>query len=62
MLVAAINNDSNAAFSEECGGDRRLETVRLLRKMADELEQGADHGVFHDINGNRVGEWSDKKE
>jgi hypothetical protein len=47
----------NAAFSEEEGGPH-LELARLLREVADRVENGEDHGSVMDINGNSVGRWT----
>ena len=41
----------NAAFSD----DPNAETARILRHIADQVEQGVDHIPVYDINGNRVG-------
>lgn len=46
---------ANAAFAD---GLFEAEAARILRKVADEVEAGKDCGVMHDVNGNRVGEWS----
>lgn len=34
------------------------EAARILRQIADKIEGGNGSGVIHDINGNRIGEWS----
>lgn len=44
----------NAAFE---GEDRNYEIARILRGIADGLEQGKESGIARDINGNRVGEY-----
>jgi hypothetical protein len=48
-----------AAFDTESGGDRNTEVARILRELADELENAAPEGAFfkrlRDFNGNRVG-------
>jgi hypothetical protein len=49
-----FNSKDNAAF---CDGNREWETARILRRIADEVENGRTEGVIHDVNGNRVGEW-----
>lgn len=43
----------NAAFMEE--DDPRPETARILRELADRLDNGADTYILHDANGNTVG-------
>lgn len=53
MFKLSFSTD-NAAFS---GDDRALETARILREIADKLEDGRENGVAMDYNGNRVGEW-----
>lgn len=40
----------NAAFE-----DPAAETARILREVADRLENGSTEGAIADINGNRVG-------
>ena len=50
-----FNSEDNAAF---CDGNREWEIARILRKIADQVENGKTDGVIHDLNGNRVGEWS----
>lgn len=47
----------NAAFAED-GNDGKNEVARILREIADKLEDGCDVGFPRDINGNKVGEWS----
>ena len=44
----------NAAFEDD---NRNYEAARLLREVADKLENGWDRGVLMDINGNKVGDW-----
>lgn len=44
----------NAAFSD---GDGPREVARILRKIADDVENGRECGRVHDANGNTVGEW-----
>lgn len=51
----------NAAFGWETGGDQTevivcsLETGRILRKVADCIENGEYEGKVMDINGNSIG-------
>ena len=47
----------NAAFSEEEGGPN-AEVARLLREVADDIENGRECGTIMDINGNNVGKYS----
>ena len=42
----------NAAFDY---GDKGHEIARILRDIADKVENGAESGVARDINGNKVG-------
>lgn len=42
----------NAAFEE---GDRGMEVARILRAVADRVEEGATVGQTRDVNGNEVG-------
>lgn len=44
-------NMDNDAFSE-CAD---IETVRILRLLADRIESGSNGGPVMDINGNKVG-------
>ena len=53
MLTIAFRTD-NAAFDQ----DVRAEAARLLRRVAERLEVGADEGACIDANGNGVGAWS----
>lgn len=55
-----IQTNGNAAFE----GDERPELARILRQLADELEQGrADHPRrIYDINGNACGNLSISEE
>lgn len=41
----------NAAFED----DRNMELARILRQIAERLENGEDAGRVLDINGNKVG-------
>jgi hypothetical protein len=47
----------NAAFSKEEGGPH-AEVARLLREVAERVENGEDYGSVMDINGNSVGRWT----
>jgi len=57
-FVVEIETD-NSAFDE---GNRNFEVARILRKLADQIEEGTDGTPLRDINGNRVGfaEFDDK--
>lgn len=45
---------SNAAFQ----GRRKSESARILREIAEKLEEGHDEGIIQDVNGNKVGSWN----
>lgn len=47
---SSMNND---AFRE----DKRLEVIRILKVVLDQLEWGMHGAKLIDINGNIVGEW-----
>lgn len=47
---------NNAAFAED-GNNGKNELARILREIADNLEQGYDCGPSFDNNGNLVGRW-----
>ena len=53
MFTLQFTTD-NAAF-EDCP---EAEIARILRNIADRVDQGSDEGVAMDANGNRVGTWS----
>lgn len=44
----------NAAFDDD---NRPHESARILRVIADRVEQGEEQGLIHDLNGQKVGEW-----
>ena len=46
----------NSAFNE-CEGSYELETARILKRIACQVESGKLHGVVTDINGNSIGTW-----
>lgn len=46
-------NEENAAFED----DGAFENARILRKLANLVENGESSGVLYDLNGNRVGTW-----
>lgn len=51
----------NEAFTnqgEENPEAMRAESARILRVIADKLENGQDGGPVIDANGNKVGTWS----
>ena len=50
MLKIEIET-GNAAFED----DRNMELERILRQIAERLENGEDAGRVLDINGNKVG-------
>ena len=45
----------NASFE---GENKSHELAKLLRKVADKVEQGNEEGMVIDANGNKVGEFS----
>lgn len=45
----------NAAFRD---GNAEQETARILREIADHVEDGEDAGKVMDANGNSIGTWS----
>lgn len=52
----SVNIESgNAAFDGDYGS--RTEVSRLLSQIVDRIQDGADSGMLHDINGNSVGSW-----
>jgi hypothetical protein len=51
MIRIEINTD-NAAFE---GDDERLVVARILRDLADKIEQYHNPEVLMDLNGNRCG-------
>ena len=50
-----ITNTDNAAFD---GGNKGVELARILREIAEKIENGVTSGACWDINGNKVGYWS----
>lgn len=58
MLKLAIET-TNDAFS---GGWAATECARILRDLAERIENGATQGKLHDVNGNRVGSFTLKQE
>jgi hypothetical protein len=63
MFALAIKTD-NAAFAGDGSNDfaerqqcERDEVARILRDVAEKLDQGTDAGPVRDINGNTVGSW-----
>lgn len=50
-----FNNELNDVFQD---GNDVSETARLLRKIADNIEDGMMVGAVLDLNGNKVGSWS----
>lgn len=49
----------NAAFEEYWEKyNVGLETARILKKAAEDMEEGRDCGLCVDYNGNTVGKWS----
>lgn len=50
-LTLTINSMDNAAFAD----GPREETVRILRKVADDIASGKECDNIRDVNGNKVG-------
>lgn len=46
---------SNAAFE---GESRPFELARILREVANDVEEGRTSGMLIDVNGAQVGTWS----
>lgn len=53
MFTMRVETD-NAAFR---GGGRRRELARILRRVAERIEEGETEGTAVDVNGNSVGYW-----
>ena len=53
MFSLKLKTD-NAAFSD---GNKSYEISRILREIADKIEDGNTEGSIRDINGNRIGEF-----
>ena len=64
MFTLEIKTD-NAAFKDDAAPDNdrhdadatRQEVARILRHVADRLDNHETGGLCHDSNGNHVGEW-----
>ena len=55
----------NAAFKDPYDGAEdklfeRIECVRILNRIVREVADGETHGSIIDINGNKIGEWSNE--
>lgn len=52
---------SNAAFHDDNGNEdeyyRNQEVARILREIADRVEDYWDRGSIADLNGIKIGEW-----
>lgn len=52
---------SNSAFHDDNGNEdefyRNQEVARILREIADRVEDYWDRGSIADLNGNKIGEW-----
>lgn len=55
MIIEFDTN--NSAFDNSDGLHGRAEIARILRNIADKVEEGRVDGSIRDINGNRVGNW-----
>ena len=60
MFSLDIKTD-NAAFGEDEGGHTAAsvaaEVARILRELAQDIENGGDGGAVMDLNGNKVGRY-----
>lgn len=54
MKLTLVITSEDAALE----GDPAGEGARILRRIAERLEEGATYGRCFDINGNRVGRWT----
>lgn len=57
MMFTLRIETGNTAFGENITDNQR-EIARILRDLADRLEQGEDCGWLMDANGNKVGTFS----
>ena len=48
----------NAAFFDEENRFNPWEVARILNHVAKLVQEGVDTRSIHDLNGNKVGEWS----
>ena len=55
MLTIKIDTGDAAYFDEDGDFCPEEELARNLRYVIRRLEDGATHGVIHDVNGNKVG-------
>lgn len=55
MLKVKVKTD-NDAFAEDNGGPGE-ECARIMRRIADSLDEGYTSGLCVDANGNTVGSW-----
>jgi hypothetical protein len=53
-FTLTIDNLGNAVFSD----DPQAEVARILRELAEKLEDGVEFGNIKDLNGNTVGSFS----
>jgi hypothetical protein len=56
MTCKVIINTANAAFGDS-DSSRAEEVARLLREIAEDLDNGEVCGPVIDLNGNKVGTW-----
>ena len=56
MSIEITFHTRNAAFEAQ----RPEEICRILEIIKEKVMRGAEGGVIHDVNGNRVGEWHDE--
>ena len=64
MFKIKFTTTNNAFCSPEDNDEdlnnyyRAMETVRILRKISDSIQNGDTYGAVLDFNGNKVGTWS----
>lgn len=57
-MIIRFDDTGNEAFQN---GDREREVARILRDIANKVENGRTSGKAIDINGNTVGRWAMKE-
>jgi hypothetical protein len=55
MAITIMLKTDNAAFDDHGNGNRAAEVARILRRLADDVENGTVPENLRDINGNHVG-------
>jgi hypothetical protein len=57
MVKLKITGTGNAAFGES-EYEFRVEVARIMRKAANDIEEGRSNGLCMDLCRNSVGEWT----